>query len=325
MAKHIKLVTLVAVLIAALFIILTIISRNYSGKGSTIEMADFPNKILISTDNAATAKIFNKFVTEPDDSLALSILLAAHKEKKVEIVGITSSFGNTAGEKSFEITKKQVELSGLDVPVVKGAVKKEQMDSEAVEFIANKLRNSDEKLTLVALGPVTDYAAVFKKHPELKNKVGNFFLVRSGPYLIKKHWYLFSFNALLDVKSAKFMYEIGANQFLIGDEVFQVGLDKNFVGELRTINHPMLRYITRDLAMWNLQNKFLPNKGYFSRKGNMCPWDLVWAMYLIEPNLYKTIKEHRGYVLQLKDPKVFLEKTFEWMKKWEDSSKISSE
>lgn len=273
-------------------------------------------KILVSTDNAATARVLKFFVKEPDDSLALAILLRAHKDKGVKIIGVTSSFGNTDGEASYEITQKQVKLSGLSIPVVKGATHKGQKDSPAVEFITNQLKGSKEKITLVALGPATDFAAVFKKYPELKENVEHFFLVRSGPYLIKKYWYLFSFNAFVDLGAAKFMYKFGGNQFSMGDGIFKIGLDTKFIKSLQQINHPMIKFISKDLLKWNLQNKFFPNKGYISRKGNMCPWDLVWSMYLVEPNLYDVTKGNSHCQLRVKDRKVFLEKVMELLQRW---------
>lgn len=281
-----------------------------------VQIEHMSQKILVSTDNAATARVLKFFVKEPDDSLALAILLRAHKDKGVKIIGVTSSFGNTDGEVSYEITQKQVKLSGLNIPVVKGATHKGQKDSPAVEFIADKLKESKEKITLVALGPVTDFAAVFKKYPELKEKVEHFFLVRSGPYSIKKYWYLFSFNALADLEAAKFMYKFGGNQFSMGDGIFKIGLDTKFIKSLQQINHPMIKFISKDLLKWNLQNKFFPNKGYISRKGNMCPWDLVWSMYLVEPNLYDAVKENGHCQLRVKDRKVFLEKVMDLLQRW---------
>ena len=273
-----------------------------------------PKKLIISTDNAAGAKLFNFFASEPDDSLALAVLLEAHKKGELEIMAITSTFGNTSGEESYQITKKQIELSGLTIPIVRGAVKAGQTDSEAARYIADTLRKSKEKIILVGLGPVTDLAAVFSKYPELKEKVEYFFLVRSGPYLIKKYWYLFSFNSLWDIKSAQFMHKLGANQFSMGEEIFKITFDNRQVKELQDINNPMTRYITKDLLQWNRQNKILPNKGYFLRKGNLCPWDLVWSMYLVEPNLFNIRKENNTYILSIKNSNEFIQKTINSIK-----------
>ncbi len=272
--------------------------------------------LIISTDNAATSSLYGLVAAEPDDSLAIAVLLNAHKKGEVNILGITSVFGNADGETTYRITKKQIELSGLNIPVKKGAVIARQTDSEAVTFIADTLKNSKEKVVLVALGPVTDYAAVFKKYPELKEKVEYFFLVRSGPYLNKNRWFLFSYNSYPDFDSSIFMYELGANQFRMGEEIFSVSVADSMVNRLQQINNPMIKFISSDLKKWNTQNKFLPIRGYFSRGGNMCPWDLVWSMYLIEPKLFSLEKEVDSFSLHIKDRHKFIESVEKYLSDW---------
>lgn len=274
------------------------------------------NKVIVSTDNSVTAKVLRFFTNEPDDSLALAILLQAHKEKEIEILGITSTFGNTDGRTSYDICKKQMQLSGLNIPVIKGACKRGQTDSPAISFIIESLERAKERITLVALGPVTDYAVVFKEKPFLLTKVKKFFFVRSGPYLNKNKWYLCSFNAFPDIEAAEYMYSLGGNKYKMGEKIFSIGINNDLVKELQKIDNPMIKFITQDLLKWNFQNKFIPNKGYFSRKGNMCPWDLVWIMYLIEPSLYRveTIDDVR--TLHLIDRDVFLSRVLEKLRQW---------
>lgn len=79
-------------------------------------------RIIISTDNSTTSKFLGRFPIEQDDGLALAVLLKAHREGKLEILGITSTFGNTNGEKTYRITKEQVKLSGVDIPIIQGAL-----------------------------------------------------------------------------------------------------------------------------------------------------------------------------------------------------------
>lgn len=278
-------------------------------------------KIIISTDNAATRKFSRVFAVEPDDALALTILLDAHNKGELEILGITSTFGNTDGESTYQITKKQVKLSGTDIPVVKGAEYPEQNNSEAVEFVASKLRES-EMVTLVALGPVTDYVATFTKYPELKHKVAEFMLIRSGPYINRDKWYLFSFNAQQDIKSAIYMYELGANQYSMGEEIFSVGLNNATIEKIQQVNHPMVQFISSDLKRWNLQNKVFPIKGYFSRGGNMLPWDLVWVMYLVEPELYDAASSNNHLKLHVKNKTVLINSALKRISSWGESQKL---
>jgi len=276
----------------------------------------YMDKYIISSDNSVTARVLKFFTNEPDDSIALAVLLQAHREKEIEILGITSTFGNTDGNTSYGISKKQVQLSGLNIPVIKGAIKKRQTDSQAVSFIIESLEKAKERITLVALGPVTDYAAVFKAKPSLLAKVKEFFFVRSGPYINQNKWYLCSFNAFPDIGAAEYMHSLGGNKYKMGKEIFNVGINNDVVKELQSIGNPMMKFITKDLLKWNFQNKFILNKGYFSRKGDMCPWDLVWSMYLVEPSLYRVEIVDNIKILHVIDREMFLSRVLGKLRRW---------
>ncbi len=260
--------------------------------------------ILISTDNATTARLFSFIAPEQDDGLALAVLLQAEKAGQLSILGITSTFGNIDGETAYRVTLKQVALSGLPIPVVKGASYAGQKNSQAVEYIAKTLRNSDQRVTLVALGPVTDFAAVFSKYPELKQKVGDFLVVRSGPYLNQDRWFLYSFNALQDYNAAIALYEMGANQIAMGTEVFKVGLSDGTIAAISSIRTPMTQFIGKDLPLWNQENKMV-------RGADMCPWDLVWVMYLTDPGLFSVQLSNDHLVLHLQDREVLVRTVLE--------------
>lgn len=291
MAKRLFLLTALSFLLVS--ILVNRLSSNFyrdlaqSGKKVLVERKE-TRKILVSTDNSTTLKSFGLFPIEQDDGLALALLLKAHRDGRLQILGITSTFGNADGERTYEVTKQQVELSQVQVPVVKGALRAGQEDSPATEFIAQTLREAEGKVTLIALGPVTDYAAVFRKNPDLVEKVDLFFFIRSGPYYLPPYWYLFSFNALKDIAAARFLNKLPAPKAMIGKEITQVFLTNEDILKIKQNLHPMIQFVTRELVGWNLVNNFLPHPGYLQRRGNMCPWDLVWSLYLVQPDLFET-------------------------------------
>lgn len=281
--------------------------------------------IFVSTDNAVNSKIFNFLTAEPDDSLALAILLKAHKDKRLNILGISSIFGNLDGETTYQTTQKQIQLSGLNIKVSKGALFAGQKDSETVNDLSQVLTQSKGKIGLIALGPVTDYATVFNKYPELIHKVAYFLLVRSGPYRNRKFWLLNSFNALLDIPSAISMYKIGGNQFAMGEEIFTVTLNNSQIGKIQKINHPMIKFISKNLKLWNFENRLIPRKGYLKRKGNMTPWDLVWVMFLVKPDLYEIENNENYYTLHARNPKSLTDEFIGYISQGkEEEDKLSS-
>jgi len=264
-------------------------------------------QVIVSTDVAASARILRFLVAEPDDSLALAVLLGAHKKRIINLLGITSTFGNTDGGTVYQICQKQVQLSGLSVPVVKGATRPGQKDSPAVEFIIQKLEDCQGKVILVGLGPVTDFAAVFRLRPDLREKVEGFLLVQSG---------FLSTNVVRDIGSFAYMQRLGGYHYSLGREKYQIYLNDEQIRQLQAVSHPMMRFITRDLLGWNHQQRCLPIRGYLERKGNMCPWDLAWSMFVVCPGLFTVEQKNGRKELHIKNTKVFHDEMMAGLMKW---------
>ncbi|MBR5340433.1 MAG: nucleoside hydrolase [Erysipelotrichaceae bacterium] len=137
-----------------------------------------------------------------DDAMAL--LLASNCEN-IELLGISTVFGNQAVEKTAYNTLKICELLGVNVPVAMGASKgilEAQIDysqplpldvhgqdglgnigdrlpepqmklSElsAVDLMAEKIRNCPDKVTIVATAPLTNIATFILSYPDLTDKI----------------------------------------------------------------------------------------------------------------------------------------------------------
>lgn len=135
-----------------------------------------------------------------DDAIAMCLALG---NEKFEVLGFTTTFGNRRCEVTTKNTLKMLELLGRqDIPVAPGATRplvKEYNPPErsmvhgldglgdmadplpeptittcgksAVQFMADTLRESDEPITLVPVGPLTNIATLILTHPELLHKV----------------------------------------------------------------------------------------------------------------------------------------------------------
>lgn len=135
-----------------------------------------------------------------DDAIAMCLALG---NEKFEVLGFTTTFGNRRCEVTTQNTLKILELVGrTDIPVASGAVRplvKEYNPPEfsivhgydglgdmadslpqptittcgksAVQFMADTLRESDEPVTLVPVGPMTNVATLIMTHPELLPKI----------------------------------------------------------------------------------------------------------------------------------------------------------
>ena len=145
-------------------------------------------------------KIIMDVDTGIDDAIAMCLALG---NEKIDVLGFTTTFGNRRCEVTTKNTLKILELVGrTDVPVAAGATRpmvKEYnppeysivhgydglgdmenplpepsitpVEKSAVQFMADTLRASDEPITLVPVGPMTNVASLILAHPELLPKI----------------------------------------------------------------------------------------------------------------------------------------------------------
>ena len=135
-----------------------------------------------------------------DDALAIILALQC---KNLDVRGITACFGNRQLWRTLRNALQLVELMGRDIPVAKGASEPlckplreydgpddhlihgleglgpvvlpapthHEVELPAPDFIAELLRQSDEPITLIPVGPLTNIARFVVAYPELLSKV----------------------------------------------------------------------------------------------------------------------------------------------------------
>ena len=106
---------------------------------------------------------------EPDDGLAL---LQSFHSPELEVRGVSVVFGNSPLEKGYPNGQEIVKRFGPEgLEICKGAANRGELgvENEATRALAAALRR--EKLTVLALGPVTNVATVLKNHPELASQI----------------------------------------------------------------------------------------------------------------------------------------------------------
>ncbi len=107
---------------------------------------------------------------DPDDCLAL-LLLARSSE--VEVVGISTVFGNAALEGTDRVTRaladRIAETGSGRIPVYRGAAEATTAAQPAHEALTRALEEGP--ITLVALGALSNVAAVLRDRPDLQHRV----------------------------------------------------------------------------------------------------------------------------------------------------------
>ncbi|MCL2342640.1 MAG: nucleoside hydrolase [Firmicutes bacterium] len=181
-----------------------------------------------------------------DDAIAW-VLAFAHPEA-FEILGAVSVSGNAILTKTtYNMLRILTLLGATDIPAAAGAERplcgepspapsvhgQSGLDGpvlpepgfslcglSGVELMTELLRESREPVTLAPTGPLTDVAALFLAHPELKAKIGRISLMGGG--LLSGNWTpAAEFNILVDPEAAKVVFESGVPITMAGLDVTQ--------------------------------------------------------------------------------------------------------
>jgi purine nucleosidase len=127
------------------------------------------DRVWIDTDAACDVSAS----TDPDDCLAIAWLA----RRGVEIVGISTSFGNTDSarvEATARALVARIEAAGLpEPPIHRGAFGPLDAtgDDAAPAIAALRAAIAEAPLTILALGPLTNIAAALADRPELERNV----------------------------------------------------------------------------------------------------------------------------------------------------------
>lgn len=202
-----------------------------------------------------------------DDAIAWVL---ANASPVLDIKAVTTCCGNQTIEKTTYNAQRICTLIGLHAPMAKG--RKRPLVSEpiiaptvhgesgldgpalpepeiallpmtAVELMAKVLRESEEPVTLVPTGPLTNVAALLLAHPELKQNIRQISLMGGGVQF--GNWTpAAEFNILVDPEAAKIVFESGIPIIMAGLDVTEKALIKPQDFErIRALGNPVAKVI----------------------------------------------------------------------------------
>ena len=189
-------------------------------------------KLLIDTDPGT------------DDAVAILVALANFNDK--EIIGITTVAGNVPVEVGTKNALRILEFTGrAEIPVYEGCSKpmsRELVTAEwvhgtdglnnlnipttklqkqklsAVDFITKKLEESNEKITISILGPMTNIGTVINSNPVLVEKIEKIVFM-GGSALRGNTTPVAEFNTYVDPEAAKIVLNAGIEIYMLGLDV----------------------------------------------------------------------------------------------------------
>lgn len=184
------------------------------------------------------------FDTDPgiDDAIALALAL---KSKELDIRLVTTVAGNVGIDKT---TKNALDLVHFfnrdDIVVAKGAtepliiehedaveyhgvtglgtINLEQSPNKAYDNAVYKMyeviKNSNEKITIIAIGPLTNVALLIKAFPEVKDKIEQIVMMGGATHRGNKE-VMAEYNIAVDPHSAKIVFNSGIKMALLTLEI----------------------------------------------------------------------------------------------------------
>lgn len=195
-----------------------------------------------------------------DDAIALIMAFAS---EKLDVRAVTTSAGNQTPEKTLNNALRILDYIGVDVPVAQGAkhpllreleiapevhgesglegpeipdAVSKPVDMPAIDLMRKVIMESEEKITLIPTGPLTNIAMLLLAYPEVKEKIEQISLMGGAAY--GGNWTpAAEFNILVDPEAAKVVYDSGLPIIMSGlDVTHKAMIMKEEVEVLRDLN-----------------------------------------------------------------------------------------
>lgn len=247
-----------------------------------------------------------------DDGLALIYLLG---KSSAEVLGITTTYGNSDVETVYANTVRMLsDLGRRDITVLKGCASKEQLESEAAEYILKTVRANKGNISLLATGSLTNlYAAYLLDHTIFEQITEVVLMGGIQQELIINGILLNELNFSCDPAATACVLKNARNLSIItGNHCLDAFFAKQEFNErLTSGDQPIGKYIARTCSYWfeNTMRRFNSN-GFHN-------WDVVAAAYLMNPGLF--IDRYESILHDLTNLKSgFLVKS-----EWEDNNTTS--
>ncbi len=267
-----------------LIFLFSLLLMTYS---STAQTPAKPRRIWLDTDQMIGMK--DKTPREVDDAIAL--IMALQHPDKIELVGISTI---TYANYGYEVVQKLLKWynraapgkTGRTIPVYRGSntAKDVGTENDATRAMANALRN--EKMPILAIGPVTNVATVVKNHPELIPQIEEVVVCagRSPGLPFKPGLEKLSvgdYNFEMDPESFRILFDAGVKVVLSGYECsVYTFLGKTDIDFLNNKNEAD-KWVYDQLRPWQQFNQKL-----FGVDG-FVPWDTTPLGYLTHPDYFK--------------------------------------
>ena len=244
--------------------------------------------------------------TDPGIDDAVAIAAAVFCES-LDVKLISTVSGNVSINHTTKNAQKLIEFFGKDIPVAQGASKplikqledashihgetgmagyefpeptKELHEKNSIEAMRDVILNSEEKITIVPIGPLTNIALLLKTYPEVKENIEEIVLM-GGSSGRGNHTPAAEFNIYADPEAAKIVFAQGVKIVVCPLDVTSIAtLDLETINKLRDMNKVGEMF-------YSLFNHY---RGGSVSKGGLKMHDLTTIAYLDKPELFEKVE-----------------------------------
>ncbi|EFV42003.1 pyrimidine-specific ribonucleoside hydrolase rihA [Enterobacteriaceae bacterium 9_2_54FAA] len=253
-----------------------------------------------------------------DDAIALILALAS---PELELKAVTTSAGNQTPDKTLRNALRILTLlQRSDIPVTGGAVKplmreliiadnvhgESGLDGpdlpepnfapqtcNAVELIAQTLRASQQPVTVVATGPLTNIALLLTSHPELHAKIGRI-VIMGGAAMLGNWTPAAEFNIYVDPEAAEIVFQSGLPIVMAGlDVTHRAQIMSEDIERFRHLSNPVADVVADLLDFFMEYHK--QEKWGFQGAPLHDPCTIAW---LIKPEIFTCVDRWVGVETQ---------------------------
>jgi len=240
-----------------------------------------------------------------DDAVALVLALG---DERLDVKAITATAGNVTLENTYKNAVKICSFLGKDVRIAKGVdkplvreletatevhgvtgldgpdipadVKMPKLEN-SIDVMREILENSEEKITLIPIGPLTNIALLFITYPELKEKVEEIVIMGGAAHVGNRNASA-EFNIIVDAEAADIVFKSGV-------PIIMAGLDVTHKAQIKVFEFEDYRSMGKvgkfTAEVLDYYNNFYKKLGVFFE--GPAVHDLCAVAYVIDSSLFK--------------------------------------
>ncbi|MBO4218127.1 MAG: nucleoside hydrolase [Erysipelotrichaceae bacterium] len=245
-----------------------------------------------------------------DDILAFLTALAHPQE--IEILAYSTVVGNATVENCSRNALKVQDYFGVEIPVAQGYdqpltrplhlayqfhgqtgldgapfLKESRRSVEkkhAVEYLKDVLENSEEKVEIVSMGPLTNIAMLIKTYPEVLDKIERLVMM-GGCFSLGNALPKSEFNIYHDPEAAKIVFDSPL-------KISMAGIEACFAGAILLKDIEELKAEGKGTRLLKSILDFYSQYAYKNNWDRIPIFDVTPIMYLLKPEIFKVKQYH---------------------------------